>query len=139
MILMVQKEVAQSIVACPGKMSVLSVSVQLYSRPEIIDYVPAHCFYPPPEVDSALLKLVCYHGPIAPVDEKSFFRLIRAGFTVSRKQIGNSLVVGLGLPKEKIRSWLNTAEIVPERRPETLTIEEWVKLWRIYINNRKEG
>jgi len=137
MVLMVQKEVAQAIAARPGRMSVLSVSVQLYARPEIIEYVPAQCFYPPPEVDSALLKLHCYSDPAVPVEGDSFFRLVRAGFTVSRKQIVNSLVVGLGLSKDKARSWLSLAGVSPERRAETLSLEEWEKLWRVYIKNGK--
>jgi 16S rRNA (adenine1518-N6/adenine1519-N6)-dimethyltransferase len=139
MVLMVQKEVAQAIAARPGKMSVLGISIQLYAMPEIIDYVPAHCFYPSPEVGSALVRLVCYPDPLVPVEKDSFFHLVRAGFTTSRKQMGNSLAVGLGLSKDKIRSWLTTAGIAPERRAETLAIEEWEKLWRVYIRDREEG
>ena len=132
MVVMVQKEVAQAIVAGPGRMSLLSISVQFYAKPEVIDYVPARCFYPPPEVDSALLKVVSYPGPAVAVDRDSFFRLVRAGFTASRKQICNSLAHGLGLPKDEVLSWLVRVGIAPQRRAETLALEEWAELWRVF-------
>ena len=131
-VVMVQKEVAQAIVAGPGRMSLLSISVQFYAKPEIIEYVPARCFYPPPEVDSALLKVVSYPGPAVAVDRESFFRLVRAGFTASRKQICNSLAHGLGLPKDEVLSWLVRVGIAPQRRAETLALEEWAELWRVF-------
>jgi len=130
MVVMVQKEVAEAIVAKPGQMSVLSISVQFYGRPEIISYVPARCFYPAPEVDSAILRVTVYPKPVVDVsDESSFFSLVRAGFTASRKQIGNSLSQGLKLPKAEVLSLLEKARIMPQRRAETLTLEEWAKLW----------
>ena len=132
MVVMVQKEVAQAIVAGPGRMRLLSISVQFYAKPEVIDYVPARCFYPPPEVDSALLKVVSYPGPAVAVDRDSFFRLVRAGFTASRKQICNSLAHGLGLPKDEVLSWLVRVGIAPQRRAETLALEEWAELWRVF-------
>ena len=131
MVLMVQKEVAQAIVAGPGGMSLLGISVQFYARPEIIEYVPARCFYPPPKVDSALLKVLSHPGPPA-VDRVSFFRLVRAGFSASRKQICNSLAHGLGLPKDEVISWLVKVGIAPQRRAETLALDEWVELWRVF-------
>ena len=132
MVVMVQKEVAQAIVAGPGRMSLLSISVHFYAKPEVIDYVSARCFYPQPEVDSALLKVVSYPGPKVAVDRDSFFRLVRAGFAASRKQICNSLAHGLGLPKDEVLSWLLRVGIAPQRRAETLAIEEWAELWRIF-------
>ncbi len=133
MIVMVQKEVAEAIVARPGQMSVLSVSVQFYGKPQIIDYVPAKSFYPVPEVDSAILRVDLYPQPLVAVtDTGSFFELVRAGFTTPRKQIGNSLAQGLGLPKTEALSLLAKASIVPRRRAETLTIEEWARLWQVY-------
>ncbi len=133
MVVMVQKEVAEVIVAKPGQMSLLSVSVQFYGKPEIVDYVPAHCFYPPPEVDSAILRIDLYPQPaVAVADEKSFFELVRAGFTASRKQIVNSLAQGLDMPKTEVLSLLAKANIVPQRRAETLTLEEWGVLWRVF-------
>jgi len=133
MVVMVQKEVAEAIVAEPGQMSILSVSVQFYGQPEIISYVPARCFYPAPEVDSAILRVTLYSKPVVDVtDETSFFRLVRAGFTTPRKQICNSLTQGLGLPKAEVLSLLEKATIVPQRRAETLTLNEWAQLWHVF-------
>jgi len=141
MIVMVQKEVAEVIVAKPGQMSLLSISVQFYGEPKIIGYVPAHCFYPAPEVDSAILRIDLYPQPaVASVpDERSFFELVRAGFVASRKQIGNSLAQGLGLPKSEALSLLGKANIVPQRRAETLTLEEWARLWQVFTLAREEN
>jgi len=133
MVVMVQKEVAEVIVAKPGQMSVLSISVQLYGEPRIISHVPAGCFYPAPEVDSAILRIDVYPQPAVAVDDRdSFFELVRAGFTASRKQIGNSLAQGLKKPKAEILPLLTGANIAPQRRAETLTIEEWARLLSIY-------
>ncbi len=133
MVVMVQKEVAQAIVAKPGQMSVLSISVQFYGEPTIVDYVPAQCFYPAPEVDSAILRINVYPQPAVVVsDEESFFELVRAGFTASRKQIANSLAQGLGLSKTEILPLLKAVSIVPQRRAETLTLDEWAQLWQAY-------
>ena len=134
MVVMVQKEVADAIVAEPGEMSVLSISVQFYGQPKIISYVPAQCFYPAPEVDSAILKVTLYPKAAVDVaDETSFFRLVRAGFTTPRKQIRNSLTQGLGLPKAEVLSLLEKAGIAQQRRAETLTLAEWAQLWQVFI------
>jgi 16S rRNA (adenine1518-N6/adenine1519-N6)-dimethyltransferase len=133
MILMVQKEVAEVIVAKPGKMSLLSVSVQFYGEPRIIGYVPAQCFYPAPKVDSAILRIDPHPQPaVAVADEAGFFELVRAGFTTPRKQIVNSLAQGLGVSKVDALSLLETAGIVPQRRAETLSLEEWAQLWQVF-------
>ncbi len=139
MIVMVQKEVAEAIVAEPGQRSVLSISVQFYGKPRIISFVPAHSFYPAPEVDSAILRIELYSQPAVAVDERSFFELVRAGFTASRKQIGNSLAQGLELPKAEVLPLLEKARIVPQRRAETLTLDEWAQLWQVFaqIGKRK--
>ena len=132
MIVMVQKEVAEAIVAEPGQRSVLSISVQYYGRPSIVTGVPAASFYPRPEVDSAILKIDVYPRPAVEVDEEGFFKLVRAGFTASRKQVANSLAQGLSLPKADILSLLEKAGIEPQRRAETFTLEEWAQLWRVF-------
>jgi len=132
MVVMVQQEVAEAIAAKPGDMSLLSVSVQFYGRPEIIRRVPAQSFYPAPEVDSALLRIELYPEPVVAVDEGGFFELVRAGFSAPRKQIGNSLSQGLGLPKDGILPLLERAEVDWQRRAETLSLEEWARLWRVF-------
>lgn len=128
-VVMIQKEVAEAIIAEPGKTSVLSISVQFYGKAEIVNYVTAKSFYPMPKVDSAILKIVLYDKPaVAVTDEKSFFELVRAGFSASRKQIANSLAQGLALPKAEVLTLLTEAGIRPHRRAETLTLEEWARL-----------
>jgi 16S rRNA (adenine1518-N6/adenine1519-N6)-dimethyltransferase len=133
MVVMVQKEVAEVIVAKPGQMSMLSISVQFYGEPTIISYVPAQCFYPVPEVDSAILQIRLYsQPPVEVTDKESFFEVVRAGFSAPRKQIGNSLAQGLKLPKAECLSLLRKTSIVPQRRSETLTLEEWAKLCQAF-------
>ena len=133
MIIMVQKEVAEAIVAEPGRMSVMSISVQFYGRPRIISYVPAHSFYPVPEVDSAILQVIPYaKSPVAVTDERSFFELVRASFSAPRKQIANSLAQGLGLPKADVLPLLEQTDIRSQRRAETLTLDEWAQLWQVF-------
>ncbi len=132
-VVMVQKEVAEAIAAKQGKMSLLSSSVQFYGHPEIIRIVPAGSFYPPPEVDSAVLKISIYDKPALDItDIDGFFNLIRAGFAASRKQLPNSLAQGLKCTKEEALSLLEEARIDPKRRAETLALEEWGRLWKIY-------
>ncbi|MFC1981579.1 16S rRNA (adenine(1518)-N(6)/adenine(1519)-N(6))-dimethyltransferase RsmA [Chloroflexota bacterium] len=132
MVVMVQKEVAEIIAAEPGDRSMLSISVQFYGKPKIVSYVPTQSFYPAPEVDSAILQIEVYPRPaVAVTDEKSFFELVRAGFTSSRKQIANSLAQGLGLPKTEVLPLLEKASIAPQRRAETLTLEEWAQLLQV--------
>ncbi len=138
MVVMVQKEVAEEITAKPGRMSLLSISVQLYGEPTIVGYVPAQSFYPAPDVDSAILKVALYPQPAVELtDREGFFKVVRAGFSAPRKQIANSLAHGLGLPKDEALSLLEKAGIVSQRRAETLTLEEWARLWRVFA--RTEG
>lgn len=137
MIFMVQKEVAEAVAARPGDMSLLSVSVQFYGKPEIVSYVPAQSFYPAPAVDSAVLRIELYAEPaVAVSDEGGFFELVRAGFAAPRKQIANSLSQGLGLPRDVILPLLEKADIASQRRAETLTLEEWARLCRVFEEKR---
>ncbi len=138
MLVMVQREVAAQIVAKPGDMSLLSISIQVYGKPEIVAKVPARSFYPPPNVDSALLRVTVYPHPAVDfgADREGFFRLVRAGFSTPRKQLVNSLANGLDLPKTEILPLLEKAGILPQRRAETLTLEEW---GRLYHASREEG
>ncbi len=139
MILMVQKEVAQRIAAAPGRRSLLSISVQYYGNPRIIDIVPAESFHPAPEVDSAILRIDVYRQPAVTVsDQQGFFDLVRGGFSASRKQIANSLAQGLTLDKPAVVALLDRAAIQPQRRAETLTLDEWAELWRVF-SAVKEG
>ncbi len=97
LVVMVQKEVAENIVAAPGKMGLLSVSVQLYGNPSIVQYVPAECFFPAPKVDSAIVRIDVYPQPAVTVETEEFFRVVKAGFSAPRKQLRNSLAQGLSI------------------------------------------
>lgn len=131
-VVMVQAEVAQRIIAEPGSLSVLALSVQLYGQPRIIARVPARAFYPAPKVDSAILRVdVNPQAPLLPTEREKFFRLVHAGFSEKRKQLHNSLTHGLHVKNEIVRSWLTTAAIDASRRAETLSIEEWLRLARV--------
>jgi 16S rRNA (adenine1518-N6/adenine1519-N6)-dimethyltransferase len=133
MVIMVQKEVAETICAEAGKRSLLSIAVQFYGRPEIVTVVPAASFFPTPEVDSAVVKIDVYRRPPVAVDDTdSFFKLVKAGFSSARKQIANSLSHSLDLPKEEVVSLLDKAGIDPQRRAETFSLEDWARLWQIY-------
>ena len=133
MIVMVQKEVAEAIAAGPGQRSLLSISMQFYGKPRIVSHVPAQSFYPVPKVDSAILRIDVYSSPpVAVDDEESFFKLVRVGFTASRKQVANSLAQGLGIPKAEALSLLERANIAPQRRAGTFNLEEWAELWRVF-------
>ncbi|MHB8104471.1 MAG: ribosomal RNA small subunit methyltransferase A, partial [Dehalococcoidales bacterium] len=133
MVVMVQKEVAGTIAAPAGDRSMLSIAVQFYGQPSIVADVPAAAFFPPPEVDSAVVKIEVYKKPPVAVDDvEGFFKLVRAGFTAARKQVANSLAKGLDLPKADVLTLLAKAKIDPQRRAETFTLEEWANLWRNY-------
>ena len=133
MVLMVQREVAKQITAAPGDMSLLSVSVQFYGSPRIAAKVPARSFYPAPDVDSAVLRIDVHGRPRVAVDDiDAFFRLVKAGFSANRKQIINSLSHGLGCAKSEVGILLEKAGIEPQRRAETLSMEEWGSLYTIY-------
>lgn len=128
-VLMVQKEVAQRITARPPDMSLLAVSVQYYAEPKIISYVSAGSFYPPPEVDSAIIKLTTNDRQQTTSKEaKKFFKVAKAGFAGKRKQLINNLAAGLKISKSEIHQKLSLVDINPQRRAETLTIEEWQKI-----------
>jgi 16S rRNA (adenine1518-N6/adenine1519-N6)-dimethyltransferase len=131
MVVMVQKEVAETIAAPPGRMSLLSVSVQFYGEPAIVGYVPAASFYPAPEVDSAVLKIDVYPKPrVAVDDEEAFFRIVRAGFSAPRKQLVNSLAQGLAMARTEVLPFLEKAGVEPQHRAETLSLEEWARLYQ---------
>ena len=139
MVVMVQKEVGQSIVAAPGDMSILGISVQLYGKPTIVDYVPAQSFYPQPKVDSAIVRIEVYPKPAIEVESiAGFFEIVKAGFSAPRKQIRNSLALRLQLDSAAVVELLQQAGVAPQRRPETLSLEEWAKLHRAFVSKVKK-
>ncbi len=137
MVVMVQKEVGETIVAEPGQMSLLSVSVQLYGKPAIVGQVPAQSFYPPPKVDSVILRIDPYQQPVVEVaDVAAFFEVVRAGFSAPRKQLHNSIAQGLEMPAKEAAYLLEKAGIDPRRRSETLTLKEWAILWAAFAQHK---
>jgi 16S rRNA (adenine1518-N6/adenine1519-N6)-dimethyltransferase len=133
MVVMVQKEVGEVIAATPGKMRLLSVRAQFYSKPAIVSYVPAASFYPPPKVDSVILRLDVYsQPPIEVSDVTGFFDIVMHGFSAPRKQIRNSLAHSLEMPPGQVASLLEKTGIEAERRAETLSLEEWREMWKVF-------
>lgn len=131
MVVTVQREVAERVVAHPPDMSLLAVSVQLYAQAEIVGRIPAGAFYPPPQVESAILRLhrrPALAVPLTPDEVARFFSVVRAGFGQKRKQLRNSLAGGLGQPAAVVGRALAQADIDGRRRAETLTLEEWGRL-----------
>ena len=139
MVVMVQKEVGEAIAAAPGKMRLLSVKAQYYSKPAIVSYVRAASFYPPPKVDSVVLRLDVYsESPIEVSDVAGFFDIVMHGFRSPRKQLRNSLAHSLEMPPSQVASLLDKAGIEAKRRAETLSLEEWRELWRIFAPFTKD-
>ena len=127
-VLLVQKEVAERICAKPGKLSVLALSVQIYGKPEIINYVNKASFYPKPKVDSAILKIKNIKKEFSDEYYKKFFKIIKIGFSSKRKKLINNLSVGLHVDKKESESILQKAEINLNTRAQELSLEEWKKL-----------
>jgi 16S rRNA (adenine1518-N6/adenine1519-N6)-dimethyltransferase len=130
--LLIQKEVAQRVAAKPGDMSLLSVTAQVYWEVSLGPEVPAELFTPPPKVDSQILTLNRLPKPLfEDVVPKDFFRLVKAGFAQRRKTLLNSLSSGLHETREQVTNWCEAADIVPTRRPQTLSLDEWHSLYRV--------
>ena len=126
LVLTVQREVAERMVAAPPEMSLLALGVQFYCTGQIVEKIPAGAFYPVPKVDSAVVRLDRRPEPVAPwVTSEAFFRVAKAGFSQPRKQLRNSLAAGLRLAPAAAEAWLTAAGIDPQRRAETLTLAEW--------------
>jgi 16S rRNA (adenine1518-N6/adenine1519-N6)-dimethyltransferase len=126
---MVQREVAERIVARPPEMSILAVAIQFYGTPRIALRVGPGAFIPRPKIDSAVLHIATAATPPLPVGAiPDFFAIVAAGFGQKRKQLANSLTAGLPLPKEAIGAALAAADLAPARRAETLSVPEWLAL-----------
>jgi 16S rRNA (adenine1518-N6/adenine1519-N6)-dimethyltransferase len=135
-VLTVQKEVAERVLAKDGKMSLLSLSVQVFGQVSMAGVIPAGSFLPAPEVDSAVLKVELYPEPLIPFEQQqAFFRLAHAGFGQKRKTLRNSLSAGLALSGSEVETILTNTGIDPQRRAETLTIVEWKRLTEAWLAN----
>ncbi len=130
MTVMVQKEVAERILAKPGSKAygILSIAIQLSAEPTKVLDVQASAFWPAPKVDSAVVKLKVRHYPNFSVKPEAFFRIVKGAFAQRRKTLGNTLSAALNLPKAVVLGVLAETGVSGERRAETLSIEEFQTL-----------
>ena len=129
-VLLVQLEVADRVAAPPGQMSYLSVFAQNVASAEVVARVPADAFEPAPDVDSAVLRLRRRDEPVVPVGEgrEPFYRIVQAGFRQRRKQVHNGLTRELPVDRDVVEAALAACGVDPERRPQTLSVDEWACL-----------
>lgn len=130
MILMVQKEVAERICAAPGDLSLLALSVQLYATAELLFTVPRTAFWPPPAVDSAVIKIT--RKPVADIQSElvePLFKLAKAGFSSKRKLLSKNLLPAVGKKnKAALAEAFEELGLLPTVRAQELSLEEWVAL-----------
>jgi 16S rRNA (adenine1518-N6/adenine1519-N6)-dimethyltransferase len=129
-VLLVQAEVAERVAAPPGQTSYLSIFVQNVAQAEVVARVPAAAFEPAPKVDSAVLRLRRRAQPAVPPGPRreTFHRLVQAGFRQRRKQLHNALARELPVPRDVLGQAFAACGIDPERRAQTLSVDEWVCL-----------
>ena len=133
MMVTLQAEVAEAMCASPGAMRLLSVQVQMLARTRLLFSIPAEAFSPSPRVDGAVVSLDVRRDLAANVDDlDGFLGFVEGGFSAPRKQLRNSLALGLGIVRLEADGLLAGARIKPDRRPQTLSLEEWSELYRVY-------
>jgi 16S rRNA (adenine1518-N6/adenine1519-N6)-dimethyltransferase len=128
--IMLQQEVAARLVAAPGgrDYGVLTVQAKLTADVTMAMHLPSGAFRPRPKVESALVCLA-FRPPASPVENRARFeRVVRAAFTLRRKTIANALKYVTGVDPATIAAVLSRTEILPNRRPQTLTVSEWIRL-----------
>ena len=130
MVILVQLEVAERVAAPPGRMSYLSVFAQNVATAEVVTRVAAAAFEPAPKVDSAVLRLRRRSEPFVPPGDlrEPFYRVVQAAFRQRRKQVHNGLSRELPVDRERVTEALETCGVDPERRPQTLSLDEWACL-----------
>ena len=132
-VVMIQREVALEMAAPEGEMGMLSIATRFYADPEVLFDVPGSAFIPPPKVVSSVIRLVKRHDkPLKLDDEAGFFKFVRAGFKAPRKQLHNSLARGLIIAVEQASDIIARAELDFMRRPRTLSIAEWGRLYEAH-------
>ena len=136
MTLLVQKEVAERICAKPGSMSLLAISVQLYSYPEITKIVSRQSFWPAPEVDSAIIKLSSIKNQAAVdnflegISEKDFWQIVKIGFSAKRKQLQNNLSPGLKISTSEVKNYTRSKDYENYSTRDTWFNSKYVFTWR---------
>jgi 16S rRNA (adenine1518-N6/adenine1519-N6)-dimethyltransferase len=133
LVLTVQREVAERVASGPGEMSLLALGVQMYGVPTVVGRVLSGSFLPPPDIDSAILRVDLHPRPIVPSQLVGpVFRLARAGFAQKRKKLRNALAAGLALEPAEVEPRLRAAGIDPSARAETLGLADWQRLAEIW-------
>lgn len=138
MSLLIQKEVAERIVAKPGDMSLLALSVQFYAEARIIAYVPPQAFWPAPKVDSAIIQIRMMNDElrskkgVKDIDEKKFFRLAKFGFSAKRKMLKNNLAAGFHIPVAEAQAKIEQAVSDGKVRAEDLSLSDWLVLYKLF-------
>jgi len=134
MVVLLQKEVAERVVAKPGDLSILGVASQLYADAEIVGYVGKENFYPVPAVDSAIVRFRLLPKTRFDVEEKPFFQIVKMGFSSKRKQLHNNLK-DLFAPADA-KEVLRSVGVSPLARAEDLSLESWYRLYQRLNNGR---
>lgn len=131
MLLTMQYEVAERVISAPGAMNLLAIAAQFYGVPRIVSKLSPAVFWPRPHINSAIVRIETHaESPMDVPSAPAFFRVVRAGFSQKRKQLRNALAGGMGLKARAAAELLRAADIEPQRRAETLTLEEWARLTR---------
>jgi 16S rRNA (adenine1518-N6/adenine1519-N6)-dimethyltransferase len=130
-VLLIQKEVAERIAAKPGDMSVLAFSVQYYADVELVTEVARDKFWPVPNVDSMVIKLVRRAEPAFAADTAKLFRLVKAGFGEKRKQLRNSLAGGLHISTDQAAAVIAQAGLSETARAQELALQQWHRLYDV--------
>jgi 16S rRNA (adenine1518-N6/adenine1519-N6)-dimethyltransferase len=139
LVVMVQLEVAEAIVAKPGRMSLLSVATQVYGDSRMVMKVAPGAFSPPPKVESAVVRIDVALAAKVDVPIESFFRIVRAGFGNPRKQLRNSLSFGLHVKQEVIDIVMARAGIDVTLRPQVLSLDDWAAITRAWTEMEATG
>lgn len=127
MVVMLQQEVGERLVARPGEMNLLALATQFFGSPEILFKVSRHCFWPEPKVDSLVVRIKL-KNLLPDVNQKKFFQLARIGFSAKRKQLQNNLAAGLKLKNERIKIILRELGLNEKIRAQDLSLDDWIKL-----------
>ncbi len=129
LVLTVQREVAERVLAEPGDMNLLALGVRAYGEPRLAGRIPATSFYPAPRVESAVLRIDVRAPPrMTPEQAQSVFRAARAGFSQPRKKLRNSLAAGLQISPAEVERLLMEVGISPAARAEHLSLEDWERI-----------
>jgi 16S rRNA (adenine1518-N6/adenine1519-N6)-dimethyltransferase len=128
LVVMVQREVGERILARTGDLNLLAISVAVFGQPRLVTRVPANAFYPQPKVESVVLRIDTFDRPQIHSSVDHFFKVVAAGFAMPRKQVHNSLAQRLWMPPGEAPRILERVNVDPKRRPQTLTIAEWDEL-----------